>query len=193
MENKYGWNKLMRMTKAQLIEEAQKLGSKDCAIATRSKASLADTVIWLADRAVLNFWADWANGILRINNRTGKVTFEDAYDTYRWDSVEAAAADALVAIREWAKDEPEALAFLLDQDIDPMLTDEEKDNYPICEDDAKELAEYYADVNDGEAVFNADGTLTVITDGGEELSYPDAASFARSVLFSEETIGWFRG
>lgn len=75
--------------------------------------------------AVLNFWADWTNGILRINKRTGKVTFEDSYDTFHWNSKEEAAADALVAIREWAKDEPDALAFLLDNGIDPMLTEEE--------------------------------------------------------------------
>lgn len=49
MNTKYTWNKLMRMTKLELLAEAQKLGSTVDSLTTRSKADLADYVIWLAD------------------------------------------------------------------------------------------------------------------------------------------------
>lgn len=46
---KYTFNTLMRLTKEQLLAEAQKLGSTVDSLTKRSKADLADYVLWLVD------------------------------------------------------------------------------------------------------------------------------------------------
>ena len=110
----YTWSALMRMTKDQLLAEAQKMGSARDSHTTMTKEDLVDYLVWLSDRrssAIFDYWQNYTGGWVRVT-KSGEVEVEDFSEVITYNSRQEAADDLLFTIREWAKDSEDARKFL---------------------------------------------------------------------------------
>jgi hypothetical protein len=120
-ENSYEWKKLMRKTKEQLLAEAQRLGSTVDSLTTRSKADLADYVIWLADRektlteeeqTLVDEYTEKTDAI--VDRFCGGWVISDYSDSTRY----ATKAELMAAIRYNLEQMAEDSSALIEYEVD---------------------------------------------------------------------------
>lgn len=142
---------------------------------------------------IVDFWAEMSGGMISKDlTHTGKVTYEDYYETETFDSIEDAADAGLNTILEWAMDgDEDAVTWLLENGVDVQDAMDEADEADETEDkaddaedtdEADDAAPMLISTTDHTVTYDVAGTLykiDIVTQNKDGKRYCEAYLYRR--------------